>query len=257
MKYKLFHTLGSPLYEKTEGAESNKRIVGWNIFLGFLTAILWGAPIWVAWIVQPDTPLLIKAPVLVTTLLLFDRAIWMLCQTRNKSTVTDAPDAHSFERTSFFLTLLIVLISESSKRFSDKECEPKPVTGTILNNGKAIIVEDTGDNTLGFCDFIQNNASATLMWALCTVPLLLLFGAGWKTLKATRKSDKKEVVWLPFLGIINLLCCIAPSLKWLLSRMGPILIKLIVTIVVLLATFVLHCLLWSGDLLKQLRSRFQ
>lgn len=206
---------------------------------------------------HPNTPSLIKVPVLVTALLLLDRAAWMLCHTLKNATVTDSSGAYNFERTSFLLPLLLSLISKSYEELSDGQCEPEPVIGTILNNGRAIIVEDTGNNTLDFCDFIQNEATPTLMWALCTVPLLLLFGAGWKTLKATRKSDKKEVVWLPFLGIIDLLCCIAPSLKWLLSRIGPILIKIIVTIVVLLATFVLHCLLWSGDLLKQLRTRLQ
>ena len=123
-----------------------------------------------------------------------------------KSTVTDSSGAYNFERTSFLLPLLLTLISKSYEELSDGQCEPKPVIGTILNNGKAIIVEDTGDNTLDFCDFIQNEATPTLMWALCTVPLLLLFGTGWKTLKATRKSDKKEVAWLPFLEIIALIC---------------------------------------------------
>lgn len=171
----------------------------------------------------------------------------MLCHTLKNATVTDSSGAYSFERTSFLLPLLLSLISKSYEELSDGQCEPKPVIGTILNNGKAIIVEDTGDNTLDFCDFIQNNASATLMWALCTVPLLLLLGAGWKTLKATRKSDKKEVVWLPFSGSIG------PLLWWT----GKKLFKIVVSIIVLLAIFVLRCLLWSGDLLKQLRSRFQ
>ena len=157
------------------------------------------------WIAHPNTPLLIKAPVLVTAVLLFDRAAWMLCHVCNKSTVTDAPEAHSFERTSLFLTLLPTLISESIERFSAGECESEPITGTILNNGKEFIVENAGDSGLGFCDFIQNNASATLMWALCTVPLLLLLGTGWKTLKATSKQSKEETVWFPIVSNFLLL----------------------------------------------------
>lgn len=129
----------------------------------------------------------------------------MLYHTCKKSTITDSSGAYNFERTSFLLLLLLSLISKSYEELSDGQCEPEPVIGTILNNGRAIIVEDTGNNTLDFCDFIQNEATPTLMWALCTVPLLLLFGTGWKTLKATRKSDKKEVVWIPFLEIIALI----------------------------------------------------
>ena len=136
--------------------------------------------------------------------MIFDRAVWTICHACKKSTVTDAPDAHSFERTALFLYILIVLITKSSKWLGNKECGPKPVTGTILNNGKAIIVEDTGDNTLDFCDFIQNDASSTLMWALCTVPLLLLLGAGWKTLKATQKQNSEETTWIPFAALICL-----------------------------------------------------
>lgn len=236
------YPLGTPLYEKTQGAESNKRIIYWYIGLGLFTACLW-----VFLALQRNTPPLITVSTAVTTVLIFDRAVWTICHACKKSTVTDAPDAHSFERTALFLYILIVLITKSSKWLGNKECGPKPVTGTILNNGKAIIVEDTGDNTLDFCDFIQNDASSTLMWALCTVPLLLLLGAGWKTLKATRKSDKKEVVWLPFSGSIG------PLLWWT----GKKLFKIVVSIIVLLAIFVLRCLLWSSDLLKQLRSRFQ
>jgi len=204
LKNKLTYTLGTPLYEKTQGAETNQIIVYGNIILGFLTAILWGAPSWVAWIVQPNTPLLIKAPVLVTAILLLDRAAWMLYHAFKKSTVTDTPEAHNFERTGFLLSLLLILISSSYEGLRDGQCEPEPVTGTILNNGKAIIVEDTGDNTLGFCDFIQNEATPTVLWALCTVPLLLLFGAGWKTLKATRKGNSEETTWVPFAALICL-----------------------------------------------------
>lgn len=248
----------SPIHKKTQQAETKKK-VGTKTKIAVCKIALWFATAgaWAAMAVQPNMPWLIKAPLLATALLLFDRAVWMMCLTLGKSAVTDAPDAHSFERTSLFLTLLVWLMPISYKQFGDGECDSKPYAAVIVEKGKEVTIDINKDNTLGICDFIQNNATSTLMWALCTVPLLLLFGAGWKTLKATRKSDKKEVVWLPFLGIIDLLCCIAPSLKWLFSRIGPILIKLIVTIVVLLATFVLHCLLWSGDLLKQLRSRFQ
>ena len=250
------YTLGTPLYENTQGAETNNKIVWGNIILGLLAASFWGIFSWMTLIDHPNTPSLIKVPVLVTALLLLDRAAWMLYHTLKNSTVTDSSGAYNFERTSFLLPLLLILITKSYEELRDGQCEPKPVIGTILNNGKAIIVEDTGDNTLDFCDFIQNEATPTLMWALCTVPLLLLFGAGWKTLKATRKSDKKEAVWLPSLGIINLLCCIAQSLKWLFSRMVPILIILIVAIVVLLAVAVLHCLQWLSKLLRRLRSQF-
>lgn len=195
------------MYENTQGAETNNKIVWGNIILGLLAASFWGIFSWLTLIAHPNTPSLIKVPVLVTAVLLLDRAAWMLYHhVLRKSTVTDSSGAYNFERTSFLLPLLLTLISKSYEELSDGQCEPKPVIGTILNNGKAIIVEDTGDNTLDFCDFIQNEATPTLMWALCTVPLLLLFGTGWKTLKATRKSDKKEVAWLPFLEIIALIC---------------------------------------------------
>lgn len=187
------------MYEKTQGAESNKRIIYWYIGLGLFTACLW-----VFLALQRNTPPLITVSTAVTTVLIFDRAVWTICHACKKSTVTDAPDAHSFERTALFLYILIVLITKSSKWLGNKECGPKPVTGTILNNGKAIIVEDTGDNTLDFCDFIQNDASSTLMWALCTVPLLLLLGAGWKTLKATQKQNSEETTWIPFAALICL-----------------------------------------------------
>ena len=246
----------SPVYEKTRGVETNKCSVGWNILIGSGAAFLWGAISLVACIVLSNTPQIIKVTILVTALLLLDRAVWMICHACNKSTVTDAPDAHGFERNSLFLVSLIFLVNGSYKGFSDGKCEPEPITGTIQNNGMEFIVENTGKNVLGACELIQNNTSATLMWALCTAPILLLFGTGWKALKATRKSDKKEVVWLPSLGIIDLLCCIAQSLKWLFSRMVPILIILIVAIVVLLAVAVLHCLQWLSKLLRRLRSQF-
>lgn len=194
-----------PVYEKTRGAETNNKIVWGNFILGLLAASFWGIFSWITWIAHPNTPSLIKVPVLVTTLLLLDRAAWMLCHTLKNATVTDSSGAYSFERTSFLLPLLLSLISKSYEELSDGQCEPKPVIGTILNNGKAIIVKDTGDNTLDFCDFIQNEATPTLMWALCTVPLLLLLGAGWKTLKATSKQSKKETVWLPIVSNLGLL----------------------------------------------------
>ena len=190
--------VGTPLYEKTQGDDTNHIIVYGNILLGFLTTGFWGVFSWVAWIVHPNTPLLIKVPVLVIAILLLERAVWAMRHACSNWTVTDASDAHSFERNSLFLILLITLISESNKRFSDGECEPKPVTGAIVNDGNRLSVEVIKDNTLGFCDFIQNNATSTLMWALCTVPLLLLFGTGWKTLKATHKQYGEEATWIPY-----------------------------------------------------------
>lgn len=195
-----------PVYEKTQGAETNQIIAYGNIILGLITTGCWAAVSWVIFTFQPDPPSLIKVPVLAIAILLLDRAVWMLCHAFKNSTVTDSSDAYNFERTSFLLSLLLILISKSYEELRDGRCEPKPVIGTILNNGRAIIVEDTGNNTLDFCDFIQNDASATLMWALCTVPLLLLFGAGWKTLKATHKQSKKETVWLPIVSNFLLLC---------------------------------------------------
>lgn len=191
------YIVGTPLYENTQGAYTNHIIVYGNIILGFLTAGFWGVFCWVAWIVHPNTPLLIKVPILVIAILLLERAVWAMRLARSNWAVTDASDAHSFERNSLFLILLITLISESNKQFSNGECEPKPVTGAIVNDGNRLSVEVTKDNTLGFCDFIQNNATSTLMWALCTVPLLLLFGTGWKTLKATHKQYGEEATWIP------------------------------------------------------------
>ena len=203
------YIVGTPLYEKTQGDDTNQIIVYGNIILGLLTATLW-----VVLAFQPNTPPLIAATTAATTILIFDRAVWTICHTFNKSTVTDAPDVHSFERTCFFLYLLSTLIFQSRKQVSGEQCEPKPVTGTILDNGKKFIVENTGDNTLDFCDFIQNEATATVLWALCTVPLLLLLGTGWKTLKATSKQSKKETVWLP---IVSNLLLLPTAFYWLLT----------------------------------------
>lgn len=204
MKSELSYTLGNPMYEKTQGAETNQIVVYGNIILGLIATGCWAAVSGVIFTFQPDPPLLIKAPVLVTTLLLFDRAVWTICHTRKKSTVTDTPEAHNFERTSFLLPLLLILISKSDEKLSDGQCEPEPITGTILNNGKAIILEDSGNNPLGICEFIQNDATATALWAFCTVPLLLLFGTGWKTLKATQKQNSEETTWIPFAALICL-----------------------------------------------------
>lgn len=193
------YIVGTPLYEKTQGDDTNQIIVYGNITLGLLTACLW---VFLAF--QPTTPPLITASTATTTILILDRAVWTICHTFNKSTVTDAPDVHSLERTCFFLYLLSTLIFQSRKQVSGEQCEPKPVTGTILDNGKKFIVENTGDNTLDFCDFIQNEATATVLWALCTVPPLLLLGAGWKTLKATQKQNSEETTWVPFVALICL-----------------------------------------------------
>lgn len=201
--------VGTPLYEKTQGTETNEYIIYGNITLGLFTATLW-----VVLAFQPNTPPLITASTATTTILILDRAVWMMCHTFGKWVVTDAPDAHSLERTCFFLYLLSTLIFQSRKQVSDGQCEPEPVTGTILDNGKEFIVENTGDNTLDFCDFIQNDATATALWALCTVPLLLLFGAGWKTLKATRKGSSEETVWLP---IVSNLLLLPTAFYWLLT----------------------------------------
>ena len=193
------------MYENTQGTETNNIIVYGNIVLGILTTALWGGGVffWTTWIAHSSTPLLIKVPFLATTLLLFDRTAWVMYHACKQWTVTDAPDGHNFERTCFLLLLPVILLSESNKRLSDGQCEPEPIIGTILNNGKEFIVENTEDNALGFCDFIQNNATATLMWALCTVPILLLLGSGWKTLKATREAYK-EITWIPFVALFYL-----------------------------------------------------
>lgn len=201
--------VGTPLYEKTQGAETNEYIIYGNITLGLLTATLW-----VVLAFQSNTPPLIAASTGTTTVLIVDRTVWTICHTFSKSTVTDAPDVHSFERTCFFLYLLSTLIFQSRKQVSDEQCAPKPVTGTILDNGKEFIVENTGDNTLDFCDFIQNDATATVLWALCTVPPLLLLGAGWKTLKATHKQNGEETVWFP---IVSNLLLLPTAFYWLLT----------------------------------------
>lgn len=214
MKSKPSYALGTPLYEKTQGAETNNKVVWGNIILGLIATGCWAAVSWVTFTFQPDPPSLIKVPVLAIAILLLDRAVWMLYHTFKNSTVTDSSGAYNFERTSFLLPLLLILISKSYEELRDGRCEPKPVIGTILNNGKAIIVEDTGDNPLDFCDFIQNDASSTLMWALCTVPLLLLFGTGWKTLKATRKGSSEETVWLP---LVSNLLLLPTAFYWLLT----------------------------------------
>lgn len=208
------YIVGSPLYEKTQGAETNRCIVGWNIFLGFFTAILWVGPSRDAWIVQSDTPLLIKAPVLVTTLLLFDRAVWMVCHISGKWAVTDTPEAHNFERTNLLILLASFLLSKPQDDLNDKMCASKPYAAVIVEKGKEVTIDINKDNTLGICEFIQNDASSTLMWAFCTVPLLLLFGTGWKTLKATSKQSKKETVWLP---IVSNLLLLPTAFYWLLT----------------------------------------
>lgn len=204
MKSKPSYALGTPLYEKTQGAETNQIIVYGNIILGLIATGFWGIFSWMTLIGHPNTPSLIKVPVLVIAILLLDRAVWMLYHTFKNPTVTDSSGAYNFERTSFLLSLLLILISKSYEELRDGQCEPEPVTGTILDNGKKFIVENTGDDTLGFCDFIQNEATATFLWALCTVPPLLLFGAVWKTLKATRKGNSEETTWIPITVLICL-----------------------------------------------------
>lgn len=203
MKNKLSYTLGTPLYEKTQGAETNQIMVYGNIILGLVTFTLWGAMA-----PQSNVPLLIKLPILATALLLLDRAVWMICHACNKSTVTDAPDAHGFERTSFFLSLLVWLTSISYKQFGHGECDSKPYAAVIVEKGREVTIDIDKDNTLGICEFIQNDASSTLMWALCTVPILLLLGTGWKTLKATSETGE-ETTWVPFVALICL---------WLISK---------------------------------------
>lgn len=194
------NTPGSPVYEKTEGAKTKKGIVGCYIILGLLAFALW-----LGIALVPNTPWLIRAPVLATALLLVDRAAWMICHSYIQSTVTDAPDAHSFERTSLFLIPLVWLMSHSYKQFGDGGCEPKPDTVVIVEKANKVTVDIARDETLGICDFIQNSAASTLIWALCTVPILLLLGAGWKTLKATSKPSKTEIVWLPVLSTLFVL----------------------------------------------------
>lgn len=149
-----------------------------------------------------------------TAILLFDRAVWMVCHIFGKWAITDTPEAHNFERTCFLLTLPAILISESNKQLNDGECASEPYAAVIVEKAKEVTIEVNKDNTLGICEFIQNDASSTLMWALCTVPLLLLFGTGWKTLKATRKGSSEETVWLP---LVSNLLLLPTAFYWLLT----------------------------------------
>lgn len=197
----------SPIHKETQDTEIQEKIETKTIIITVCKiAFLFGAAGgWLAMAVQPNMPWLLKAPFLATALLLFDRAVWMVSLTLGKWAVTDAPDAHSFERTSLFLILLVWLMPISYKQFGDGECDSKPDTTVIVEKGKEVTIEVNKNNTLGICDFIQNDATSTLMWALCTVPLLLLFGTGWKTLKATSKQRREETVWLPIVSNLGLL----------------------------------------------------
>lgn len=196
----------SPIHKETQDTETKKKIgtkikiAVCKIAFGFVTAVAWACMAF-----TDNTPWLILGPVWAIVVLLLDRAIWTACHIFKESTFTDAPDAHSFERTSFFLILLVWLTSISYKQFGDGECDSKPYAAVIVEKGKEVTIKVNKDNTLGICEFIQNDASATLMWALCTVPLLLLLGAGWKTLKATRKGSREETVWFPIVSNFLLL----------------------------------------------------
>ena len=203
------NTPGSPVYEKTQGAKTKKGIVGCYIILGLLAFALW-----LGIALVENTPWLIRAPVLATALLLGDRAAWMICHSYIQSTVTDAPDAHSFERTSLFLIPLVWLMSNSYKQFGDGGCDPKP-DNVVTERKTTEVTRDDIDDISGICDFIENSAAPTLIWALCTVPILLLLGAGWKTLKATSKPSKTEIVWLPGLSTLFVL---PDSVRVLLCR---------------------------------------
>lgn len=199
MKKLLNNARRGPLYEKTQGAETNNIIVCSYIALGVVTAAFW-----LGIALVENTPWLIRAPVLATALLLGDRAVWMMCHSYIRSTVTDTPNAHSFERTSLFPILLVWLMSNSYEQFGDGGCEPKPDTG-VTERTNEVTGEVTRDYIPGICDLIQNSAAPALIWALCTVPILLLLGAGWKTLKATSKQSKTETVWLPVLSTLFVL----------------------------------------------------
>ena len=99
----------TPLYEETEGAETNEAIVLANIILGIMLALcilgfLIGSII--------GLPSPVKAPpfiwvtLLLTLFLVIDRAAWQNYHLNCKKwVVTDSPSAYSFERTTAFILL--------------------------------------------------------------------------------------------------------------------------------------------------------
>lgn len=218
MESTLSYTLGTPLYEKARGAETNNKIVWVNIGLGASATVLWLAVGGVT--LNPGTPQFIRVTIIATAALLFDRTLWLLCFHLHKQwTATDSAEAHSFERIALFLTFFIYLISET---IQNQQC------GTNEHGAEEA------------CDVILDSIAPTLIYGLCTVPILHILGTGWKTLKAISNQSKKETIWLPFSGIGTLL-------YW----KGLTLIRIIVSIIVLLATAVVYCLLWLGKLLRR------
>ena len=195
----------SPIHKETQDTEPKKKIetktiiAVCNLIFGCVTAVAWACMTF-----TDNTPWLILGPVWAMVVLLLERAFWTACHIAKESTFTDASDAYSFERTSFFLILLVWLTSISYKQFGDGECDSKPYAAVIVEKGKEVTIDINKDNTLGICEFIQNDASSTLMWALCTVPLLLLLGTDWKTLKATRKGNSEEATWVPLTALFYL-----------------------------------------------------
>lgn len=161
----------TPLYEETKGVETNKAIVRANIKLGILLAALIFGFLIGSIIGLPDS---VKAPpfvwvtLLLTMLLVIDRAWWQNYHLKYKDwVVTDSPSAHSFERTTAFIMLAGALIG-------------------LTQEGP-------------WEDVVESDIAPTLLYALCTVPILLILGSGWKTLKANPGEGKEEITWTPFI----------------------------------------------------------
>lgn len=170
----------TPLYEETKGVETNKAIVLTNIkfefllaalILGFLIGSITGLP-------DPvKAPPFIWVTLLLTMLLVIDRALWQNYHLKYKEwVVTDSPSAHSFERTTAFIML----------------------AGTLIGLTQEGPWEDV----------VESDIAPTLLYALCTVPILHILGSGWKTLKANPGEGKEEITWTPYI----------PTLLFLLIR---------------------------------------
>lgn len=162
------------MYEKTQGAETNRYIVRVNIILGYLLALFLGGVIYGITRGLPEphqAPPFVWVPLFLTLLFIVDRAGWQYYHLNHKEwAVTDNPSAYSFERITAFVLLCVTLAG-------------------FTNDGPWMAI-------------MEEHIVPTLLYALSTAPILQLLGSGWKTLKATPREGREEVTWTPYFSTI-------------------------------------------------------
>lgn len=182
------------MYEKTQGAETNRYIVRVNILLGSILGLILAFLLFgdLCDIIRglPDpfkTTPFFRIPLLLTLLFMVDRACWQNYHLNYKEwAVTDDPSAYSFERITAFVLVCFALVS-------------------FTKGGP-------------WKDFIEQETLPTVLYALSTAPILQLLSSGWKTLKATPREGGEEVTWTPYFStilahVVRLLHAVAQFLR--------------------------------------------